>query len=107
NGQSDMSLPYVIENRAYRVVDTLSELLHSDAVHALDVAGNGGDQMKIRWLGHACFLITNGNGVRIITDPYAVGGGIEFLGKLEELGNEEQALQEVERSVVHQQSDLA
>jgi L-ascorbate metabolism protein UlaG (beta-lactamase superfamily) len=34
--------------------------------------------MKIRWLGHACFLITNGNGVRIITDPYAVGGGIQY-----------------------------
>jgi L-ascorbate metabolism protein UlaG (beta-lactamase superfamily) len=34
--------------------------------------------MKIRWLGHACFLIANGNGVRIITDPYAVGGGIQY-----------------------------
>jgi len=26
--------------------------------------------MKIRWLGHAAFLITAGSGVRIITDPY-------------------------------------
>ncbi|MFP3879451.1 MAG: MBL fold metallo-hydrolase [Dehalococcoidia bacterium] len=34
--------------------------------------------MKIRWLGHACFLITTGDGVRIITDPYAVGGGIQY-----------------------------
>ncbi len=26
--------------------------------------------MKIKWLGHACFLITSANGTRIITDPY-------------------------------------
>jgi len=26
--------------------------------------------MKIKWLGHASFLITSDNGVRIITDPY-------------------------------------
>ncbi|HQE84626.1 MAG TPA: CPBP family intramembrane metalloprotease, partial [Candidatus Hydrogenedentes bacterium] len=32
---------------------------------------------------------------------------IEFLGKLEELGDEQQALREVERSVLSQQSDLA
>jgi L-ascorbate metabolism protein UlaG (beta-lactamase superfamily) len=34
--------------------------------------------MKIKWLGHACFLITSRGGVRIITDPYAVGGGIDY-----------------------------
>ena len=34
--------------------------------------------MKIKWLGHACFLITSKDGVRIITDPYAVGGGINY-----------------------------
>jgi L-ascorbate metabolism protein UlaG (beta-lactamase superfamily) len=34
--------------------------------------------MKIKWLGHACFLITSNGGVRIITDPYAVGGGIQY-----------------------------
>lgn len=27
--------------------------------------------MKIKWLGHASFLITSDSGVRIITDPYA------------------------------------
>ena len=27
--------------------------------------------MKIKWLGHACFLITSEAGIRIITDPYA------------------------------------
>ena len=32
--------------------------------------------MKVRWLGHACFLVTSGDGVRVITDPYAVDGGI-------------------------------
>ncbi len=34
--------------------------------------------MKVKWLGHACFLITSGTGVRVITDPYAVGGGINY-----------------------------
>jgi Predicted Zn-dependent hydrolases of the beta-lactamase fold len=34
--------------------------------------------MKIKWLGHSCFLITSKDGVRIITDPYAVGGGINY-----------------------------
>ncbi len=34
--------------------------------------------MKVKWLGHACFLITSKDGVRIITDPYAVGGGIDY-----------------------------
>jgi L-ascorbate metabolism protein UlaG (beta-lactamase superfamily) len=30
--------------------------------------------MKIKWLGHACFLITSNKGLKIITDPYATGG---------------------------------
>lgn len=34
--------------------------------------------MKVKWLGHSCFLITSKEGVRIITDPYAVGGGINY-----------------------------
>jgi len=34
--------------------------------------------MKVKWLGHSCFLITSGDGVKIITDPYAVGGGINY-----------------------------
>ncbi len=34
--------------------------------------------MKIRWLGHASFLITSDTGIRIITDPYATGGGIKY-----------------------------
>jgi len=34
--------------------------------------------VKVKWLGHACFLITSEGGLRIITDPYAVGGGIEY-----------------------------
>ncbi len=34
--------------------------------------------MKIKWLGHACFLITSKGSVRMITDPYAVGGGINY-----------------------------
>lgn len=34
--------------------------------------------MKLKWLGHACFLITSETGLRIITDPYNVGGGINY-----------------------------
>jgi len=34
--------------------------------------------MKIKWLGHACFLITSRDGLRVVTDPYAVGGGIGY-----------------------------
>jgi len=34
--------------------------------------------MKIEWLGHSCFLITAKNGLRVITDPYNVGGGIGY-----------------------------
>jgi L-ascorbate metabolism protein UlaG (beta-lactamase superfamily) len=29
--------------------------------------------MKIKWLGHACFLLTSESGLRIITDPYTAG----------------------------------
>ena len=29
--------------------------------------------MKVKWLGHACFLITADSGLKIITDPYKVG----------------------------------
>jgi len=34
--------------------------------------------MKIKWLGHASFLITSDGGVRVITDPYHRAGGIEY-----------------------------
>ncbi len=34
--------------------------------------------MKIKWLGHASFLITSDGGVKVITDPYARGGGINY-----------------------------
>lgn len=30
--------------------------------------------MKIRWLGHSCFLVVGESGIRIITDPYEPGG---------------------------------
>ncbi len=29
--------------------------------------------MKVKWLGHACFLITADSGLKIITDPYEMG----------------------------------
>jgi L-ascorbate metabolism protein UlaG (beta-lactamase superfamily) len=35
--------------------------------------------MKVKWLGHACFLITSESGLRIITDPYTTGAfGLEY-----------------------------
>jgi L-ascorbate metabolism protein UlaG (beta-lactamase superfamily) len=39
--------------------------------------------MKIKWLGHASFLITAANGVKVITDPYQTGSGIDY-GEIEE-----------------------
>ena len=34
--------------------------------------------MRIKWLGHACFLLTSEKGIRIITDPFdeTVGTGL-------------------------------
>jgi len=34
--------------------------------------------MKVKWLGHSCFLITSDEGTRLITDPYTVGAGINY-----------------------------
>lgn len=39
--------------------------------------------MKIKWLGHAAFLITSDSGTRIITDPYATSEGLKY-GEIEE-----------------------
>jgi L-ascorbate metabolism protein UlaG (beta-lactamase superfamily) len=42
--------------------------------------------MKIRWYGHAAFLITSDQGVKIITDPYESGayGGQLAYGKIKD-----------------------
>lgn len=34
--------------------------------------------MKIKWLGHAAFLITSDSGTRIITDPYETSEGLKY-----------------------------
>lgn len=34
--------------------------------------------MKIKWLGHAAFLITSEAGIKIITDPYTPGGDLRY-----------------------------
>ncbi len=34
--------------------------------------------MKIKWLGHASFLITSKDNIRIITDPYMAGKGLNY-----------------------------
>jgi L-ascorbate metabolism protein UlaG (beta-lactamase superfamily) len=34
--------------------------------------------MKIKWLGHACFLITSDSGTRLIIDPYVAGGPLRY-----------------------------
>jgi len=41
----------------------------------------GGTVMKIKWLGHACFLLTSDNGIRVVTDPYdnTVGYKVEKI----------------------------
>lgn len=39
--------------------------------------------MKVKWLGHASFLITSESGMRIITDPYIPGGDLHY-GEIKE-----------------------
>ncbi len=39
--------------------------------------------MKIKYLGHASFLITSDAGIKIITDPYETGGGLSY-GEIKE-----------------------
>ena len=39
--------------------------------------------MKIKWLGHAAFLVTADNGTKIITDPYETSEGLKY-GKINE-----------------------
>lgn len=34
--------------------------------------------MKIKWLGHASFLVTSKDNIRIINDPYTVGKGLNY-----------------------------
>jgi len=34
--------------------------------------------MNIKWLGHASFMITSDSGLKIITDPYVTGGGLNY-----------------------------
>ncbi|MBI4286354.1 MAG: MBL fold metallo-hydrolase [Chloroflexi bacterium] len=34
--------------------------------------------MKVKWLAHACFLITSDSGVRIITDPYELTNALTY-----------------------------
>ncbi len=34
--------------------------------------------MKIKWLGHASFLISSDSGIKIITDPYPQGSGLSY-----------------------------
>lgn len=35
--------------------------------------------MKIKWIGHSCFLITSDSGVRIIMDPYKPDSNLNYL----------------------------
>lgn len=34
--------------------------------------------MKVKWLGHACFLLVSEEGLRIITDPYIVDQNLSY-----------------------------
>ncbi|MDP2744453.1 MAG: MBL fold metallo-hydrolase [Dehalococcoidia bacterium] len=42
--------------------------------------------MRIKWLGHAAFVITSDNGTRIITDPYTPQGGLSY-GRINEMAH--------------------
>jgi L-ascorbate metabolism protein UlaG (beta-lactamase superfamily) len=42
--------------------------------------------VNVKWLGHASFLVTSEKGVKIITDPYSTGGGIDY-GRIEEVAD--------------------
>ena len=35
--------------------------------------------MRLKWLGHACFLITSSEGIRILTDPFDSTVDTRFL----------------------------
>jgi len=39
--------------------------------------------MKIKWLGHASFMITSDTGIKILTDPYVTGGDLRY-GEIKE-----------------------
>jgi L-ascorbate metabolism protein UlaG (beta-lactamase superfamily) len=39
--------------------------------------------MKLKWFGHACFLVTSDSGIKIILDPFASTGGLKY-GELKE-----------------------
>jgi len=39
--------------------------------------------MRIKWLGHACFLITSVTGIRVITDPYMPSDDLTY-GEIKE-----------------------
>jgi L-ascorbate metabolism protein UlaG (beta-lactamase superfamily) len=34
--------------------------------------------MKIKWMGHSCFLITSAQGIKIITDPYTINASVKY-----------------------------
>jgi len=39
--------------------------------------------MKVKWLGHAAFLVTSDSGTKIITDPYETSEGLKY-GEIKE-----------------------
>ena len=42
--------------------------------------------MKVKWLGHASFLISSDSGLKIITDPYPQGSGLSYAPVKEPAG---------------------
>lgn len=39
--------------------------------------------MRVKWLGHSCFLFTSDNGTKVIVDPYKPQGGLNY-GEIKE-----------------------
>lgn len=42
--------------------------------------------MKVKWLGHATFMVTSDSGIRVITDPYARSENL-FHGEIKEVAD--------------------
>jgi len=53
--------------------------LHSLCIVVSDQTAKEVLPVRVKWLGHSCFLLTSDSGTRILTDPYTPGqGGLNY-----------------------------